>query len=408
MGASQTAYDRTQLDDDFFQDPHAIVRLLRGGGPVRPVTLPRGLAVWLVTGYADAKTLLADPSLSKDARKRPALFAAPLTVEGSEPTPFSEMLAAHMLNTDPPDHTRLRKLVNKAFTARTVASLRPRIEQIAADLLDDMAGSTEVDLLTAYAFPLPITVICELLGVPAADRESFRAWSTMVIAPTSADAAGQASQQMAGYLSELVARKREEPADDLLSGLVHVTDAGDQLSEPELISMAFLLLVAGHETTVNLIGNGLLALLRNPEQLAALRADPGLLPNAVEEFLRYDGPVNLATLRFTTEPVQVGDVEIPADEFVLISLHGANRDSERFDDPDRLDITRQTAGHLAFGHGIHYCVGAPLARLEGEIAISRLLERFPDLRLATEPEQLRWRQSTLVRALETLPLALRP
>ncbi|PRX48539.1 cytochrome P450 [Prauserella shujinwangii] len=393
-----------ELRPEFFQDAHAMSRLLRTEAPVRPVLMPRGLRAWLVTGYADAKALLADPRLSKDSERAQHVFERRLTATAVRSTPMSRSLAAHMLNTDPPDHTRLRKLVNKAFTARTVARLRPRIEEITDRLLDDMAGAGEADLLTALAFPLPITVICELLGVPDDARDDFRAWSNTMLDTATPEQLQEASGKMAAYLTELVARKRAEPTDDLLSALVHATDEGDALSEPELVSMAFLLLVAGHETTVNLIGNGVLALLRHPDQLAALRADPSLLPNAVEEFLRYDSPIHLATLRFTTEPVRVGDVEIPADEFVLISLLAANRDDDRFPDPDRLDVTRKAGGHLAFGHGIHFCVGAPLARLEAEVAVGRLLERFPALRLAAEPDTLRWRDSSLIHGLETLPV----
>jgi cytochrome P450 len=392
-----------KLDHDFFRDPHAAYAWLRTEAPVCPAIMPRGLRVWLVTSYADAKALLADPRLSKDNVRARELFQSRVTATGTG-SAFASSLAAHMLNTDPPDHTRLRKLVNKAFTARTVSRLRPRIEQIADELLDAVAATGEVDLLAALAFPLPITVICELLGVPAEDREKFRVWSNTIVSAALPEELQQASAALAAYLGALISAKRVGPTDDLLSGLVHVSDEGDQLSEVELISMAFLLLVAGHETTVNLIGNGMLALLRRPDQLAALRADPSLLPNAVEEFLRFEGPVNIATLRFTTEPVRVGAVEIPAEEFVMVSLLAANRDGERFAEPDTLDVTRQAGGHLAFGHGIHYCVGAPLARLEAEIAFGKLLSRFGRLELAGEPSLLSWRESTLMRGLQTLPV----
>ncbi|GAB2973252.1 cytochrome P450 [Amycolatopsis acidiphila] len=389
-----------RLDIDFIQDPHAAYERLRVEAPVRPAVMPRGLKVWLVTGYADAKAVLADPRLSKDNKRARQLFEA----NAGAGSAFSSSLAAHMLNLDPPDHTRLRKLVNKAFTARTISRLRPRIEEIADELLESIARAGRVDLLESYAFPLPITVICELLGIPSADRDDFRTWSNTIVSAATPEQLQRDSTALAGYLAELVAAKRAQPTEDLLSDLVHVSEAGDQLSEVELISMAFLLLVAGHETTVNLIGNGVRALLARPDQLAALRADPSLLAGAVEEFLRFDGPVNVATLRFTTEPVPVGDVVIPADQFVMVSLLGANRDGEKFADPDRLDITRPTGGHLAFGHGIHYCIGAPLARLEAEIAIGRLLARFGTIELDGEPAQLRWRDSTLMHGLETLPI----
>lgn len=392
-----------QLDTDFIQDPHAAYERLRVEAPVRPAVMPRGLKVWLVTGYADAKALLADPRLSKDNRRARELFQ----VKAGAESVFSSSLAAHMLNLDPPDHTRLRKLVNKAFTARTVSRLRPRIEEIADELIDRIAQAGRVDLLESYAFPLPITVICELLGIPAADRDNFRTWSNTIVSAATPEQLQRDSAALAAYLAELVASKRAQPTEDLLSDLVHVSEEGDQLSEVELLSMAFLLLVAGHETTVNLIANGVRALLDRPDQLAALRADPSLLPGAVEEFLRFDGPINVATLRFTTAPVQVGDVVIPADQFVMVSLLGANRDGEKFAEPDRLDITRPTGGHLAFGHGIHYCIGAPLARLEAEIAIGRLLARFGTIELDGEPAQLRWRDSTLMHGLETLPIRVR-
>ncbi|WP_020421854.1 cytochrome P450 [Amycolatopsis sp. ATCC 39116] len=398
-----------ELDDDIIQDPHALYRALREEGPVRPAIMPRGLRVWLVSGYAEAKALLADPRLSKDANRAQELFQMRLTATGGTggDDPSGSLLRHHMLNSDPPDHTRLRKLVNKAFTARTVAALRPRIEQITDELLDAVAARGRVDLLDAFAYPLPITVICELLGIPEEERGDFREWSNTLLNSGPADDFHDAARSMAGYLTALVAAKRAAPTQDLLSDLVHVSDEGDQLSPEELVAMAFLLLVAGHETTVNLIGNSVLALLRHPDQMAALRADPSLLPGAVEEFLRFEGPINIATLRFTVEPVPIGDVEIPANEFVMVSLVGANRDGERFPEPDRLDVTRPAGGHLAFGHGIHYCVGAPLARLEAEVALGRLLERFPVIELDGDPGELRWRESTLVHGLNTLPVVVR-
>ncbi|OZM70505.1 cytochrome P450 [Amycolatopsis antarctica] len=388
------------LDLDFSQDPHRLVASLRAEAPVRRVVLPRGLRAWLVTGYDDARAMLADPRLSKDSGRIGELFEQ----HGGRPAGYTDSLAEHMLNMDPPDHTRLRKLVNKAFTPRAVARLRPRVEEITGRLLDRIAEAGSVDLLGTFAFPLPITVISELLGVPEGDQDAFQKWSNVMVSVAPPEQARQASAAMADFLTRLVAVKRAEPGEDLLSDLVHATDDGESLSEVELVSMAFLLLVAGHETTVNLIGNGVLALLRDPAQLAALRGDPGLISGAVEEFLRYDGPVNLATLRFTTEPVEVGGTTVPAGEFVMVSLLAANRDAARFDEPEVLDITRPAGGHVAFGHGIHYCVGAPLARLEAEVAIGTLIRRFPDLRLDGEPAGLRWRASTLMHGLETLPV----
>jgi cytochrome P450 len=321
-----------------------------------------------------------------------------------------------MLNTDPPNHTRLRKLVSKAFTARRVAGLRPRVEAITASLLDAIearlaAGEETVDLIEAFAFPLPVTVICELLGVPPQDQAQFRQWSNAIVSsegePGSFRAAGEA---MYHYFTKLVAAKRARPADDMVSALAVARDAsergdsGDSLDERELIAMLFLLLVAGHETTTNLIASGTLALLSSPAELERLRSDPSLLPGAVEELLRYANPLNHATDRFTLEPVEIGGVTIPAREWVLCATSSANRDPGRFGDPDRLDVGRDAGGHVAFGHGIHYCLGAPLARLEGEVAFGALLSRFPGLSLAADPSALRWRPSSLIHGLETLPV----
>ena len=384
------------LGAEYFSDPYSVHARLRAQRPVARVIMPGGTPAWLVTGYAQARAALTDPRLLK-------------LPKGWRPDPDSLLasLDLHMLNLDPPDHERLRKLVNKAFTARRVQELRPRITAITAGLLDDMSTRREVDLLASFAFPLPITVICELLGVPVADRDQFRAWSATIVADTVSSEVFQAhATAMTGYFQALLAARRREPADDLLSALVAARDEEDRLSENELLSMAFLLLVAGHETTVNLIASGMLALLLNPGELARLRADPSLLNGAVEELLRYVNPVNNATFRFTSEPVQIGGVPIGPGEVVLVSLSGANRDPSRYADPDRLDLGRDSGGHLAFGHGIHYCLGAPLARLEAEIAFAGLLERFGSMTLAVPEDELRWRPSTLIHGLESLPVRL--
>jgi len=389
------------LGADYFQDPYAVHARLRARHPVTRAIMPGGAPVWLITGYAEARAALADPRLSKH-------------MPGWHPEPDSifASLDLHMLNSDPPDHERLRKLVNKAFTARRVERLRPRITAITAGLLDDMSAHRdrpEVDLLASFAFPLPITVICELLGVPTADRDDFRTWSATIVSDTSAPEVFQAhATAMIRYFTALLAAKRDEPRDDLLSALIAARDEGDRLSENELVSMAFLLLVAGHETTVNLIASGMLALLLNPAELARLRADPALIGSAVEELLRYVNPVNNATFRCAAEPVEIGGVRISRGDPVLVALSGANRDPARFGDPDRLDLGRDGAGHLAFGHGIHYCLGAPLARLEAEIAFSGLLARFGSIRLAVPATSLRWRPSTLIHGLESLPVRLAP
>lgn len=269
------------LDAEFIQDPYSLYQRLRVEAPVCEVVMPRGLKVWVVTRYADVRDALANPVLHKDLRPIHHLFKQHQTKPASSGD-FGSDLTAHMLNSDPPDHTRLRKLVAKAFTMRRVELMRPRIEEITEDLLNSMSG--EVDLVDEFAFLLPVTVICELLGVPQDDRDDFREWSTALVAPETAESVGAASMAMAAYLRNLIDTKRAAPTDDMLSALTQTQDDGDELTEVELVSMAFLLLVAGHETTVNLISNGVLALLRNPAQLAALQTDPALLPGAIEEF----------------------------------------------------------------------------------------------------------------------------
>jgi cytochrome P450 len=367
--------------------------------------MPDGMRAWLVTRYADVRAALADPRLCKDWRK----LMSPEADTSQWQSSAEAMLSVHMLNSDPPDHERLRRLVTKAFTTRRVERLRPRVEEITESLLDGIAARREIDLLESFAFPLPVTVISELLGVPASDRKAFRAWSGVVVSSAAKpEEVRSVADAMAGYFRSLLAAKRRSPADDLLSALIQAQDAGDRLSENELLSMVFLLLVAGHETTVNLIASGTLALLLNPASRAGLLADRSLLPGAVEELLRYVSPVNNATERFTTEQTEIGGTLIPAKQVVLVALSSANRDPARYASPDELDIEPGAAGHMAFGHGIHYCLGAPLARLEAEIAFGGLLNRFPAMTLAVSPESLRWRPSTLIRGLEALPVRLSP
>ncbi|MGM1058106.1 cytochrome P450 family protein [Saccharothrix sp. Mg75] len=396
------------LGEEYYADPHAFHARLREEGAATEIVTPRGSRAWLVTRYDEARVALADPRFSKDYEGFPEVVEKSRVVEGGDVVAFEEALSRHMLNMDPPDHTRLRKLVTKAFTARRVEQLRERVQEITDELLDAVPAGEPVDLVDALAFPLPITVICEMLDVPLDRRDEFREWSNVLVSggvePGDIEAAGKA---MGAYLYQLVEHKRANPGDDFFSALIHADEDGDRLDHLELISMAFLLLVAGHETTVNLIANGVHHLLRHPDQLAALRADPSLLAGAVEEVLRFESPVNQATLRYTTDDVELGDVVIPGDSLVLVSLLSANRDSGRFPDADRFDITRPGGGHLAFGHGIHFCLGAPLARLEGQIAIGTLVDRF-DVTPAADLDALPWRPGTLIRGLVRLPVNLTP
>jgi cytochrome P450 PksS len=324
-------------------------------------------------------------------------------------TPALALINQSLLSNDPPNHARLRALVSKAFTPRLIERLRPRIQRLADELLDVMALHGEADLIEAYAFPIPITVIAALLGVPAKDRDRFRTWtSTLTSAPPTAAAVQRLASVVddyVAYLRDLFEQRRRDPKDDLVTGLVQAEEAGDRLSEPELFSMASIILIAGHETTVSLIGVGTLRLLQHPDQLARLRADPELIRSAVEEILRHSGPVEAATERYAVDDVELGGVTIPRGELVLVTLASANRDAAHFPEPDALDLTRDTRQHLAFGHGIHYCLGAPLARLEGQIAIGALLQRFPNLRLASPAESLTWRPGLVLRGLDHLPVA---
>ncbi|MGA5519187.1 cytochrome P450 family protein [Streptomyces pseudogriseolus] len=390
--------DLAALGESFTRDPYPVYARLRAQGPVHRIRMPEGGApAWLVVGYEAGRAALTDPRLSKDWSK--ASPDLPLGAVSSGP---------HMLRADPPDHTRLRKLVAREFTTRRVEELTPRIQKTTDALLDRMLAAPDgrADLVEALSFPLPISVICELLGVPDLDRESFRTWSNDAIGASDPDVRRAAAASMAQYLATLVEGKRRQPGEDLMSALIHSADEdGDRLSPEELLGMAWLLLVAGHETTVNLISNGALALLTHPEQLAALRADPTLMDNAIEEMLRYDGPVETPTYRFTTEPVTIGDTVVPGGgELVLVALADADRDPARFPTPDRFDITRDARGHVAFGHGIHHCLGAPLARLEARIAFGTLLDRCPDLTLDIHPAAITWRPGMMIRGPQSLPV----
>ncbi|WDM17073.1 cytochrome P450 [Streptomyces lavenduligriseus] len=383
---------------ELFEDPYGVYGRLREEGPVHRITGTDGLPAWLVTRYDDVRQALADPRLSLDKRNA--------TQGGYRGMSLPPALDANLLNMDPPDHTRIRRMVSKAFTPRRVEALRVPVRRTADRLLDSLSGQDEVDLIAFYAAPLPIIVICDLLGVPQTRRADFRAWTDALVAPdpTRPERAREAVGGLLSFFTRLIADKRARPADDLLSALIAVRDQEDRLSEDELMSLAFLVLVAGYENTVHLIGNAVAALLAHPEQLAALRADAALLDRAIEELARYDGPVPLAIRRFPTEDIVIGGVTVPAGETVLLSLAAAHRDPRRFPDPDRLDIGRDAGGHLALGHGIHYCLGAPLARMETGIALTGLFDRFPGLSLAVPPHDLRRRPSMRSRGLLALPV----
>ncbi|WP_225805478.1 cytochrome P450 [Streptomyces sp. NK15101] len=398
---------------EFASDPYPAYAWLREHAPVHRTTLPSGVEAWLVTRYADARQALADQRLSKN----PAHHEESPHAKGKTGIPGERKaeLMTHLLNIDPPDHTRLRRLVSKAFTPRRVAEFTPRVQELTDRLIDSFVAKGSADLIHEFAFPLPIYAICDLLGVPAEDQDDFRDWAGMMIRHGGGPRGGVARsvKKMRGYLAELIHRKREEPGDDLISGLIRASDHGEHLTENEAAAMAFILLFAGFETTVNLIGNGVYQLLRHPGQRARLQAslaagETGLLETGVEELLRYDGPVEMATWRYATRALTIGGQEIPAGDPVLVVLAAADRDPERFDAPDTLDLARRDNQHLGYGHGIHYCLGAPLARLEGQTALATLLTRLPDLRLAADPAELRWRGGLIMRGLRTLPVEFSP
>jgi cytochrome P450 len=395
---------------DFFANAYATFAQMRENDPVfcQP-GLDGETPIWWVTRYEDAEAvLLDDERFVRDPRLAfpPEKLAA---FEADLPEAI-EWVESHMLNRDGGDHRRLRRLVSKAFTPKMIERLRPRIQEIADGLLDPVVAAGEMELVSTFAFPLPITVIAELLGVPASDRDQFREWSDAFVRPA-IDPEEQARfmesmGQFVAYLHALFETRRSEPGDDLISALVAVEDGGDTLSEKELTSMASLLIVAGHETTVSLIGNAMVALLTHPDQLALLEGDPSLLPRAVEELIRFDGPVERTLNRWAREDVELGGQTIRQGESVIVILGAADHDPERFDEPGELALTAErNARHLGFGRGSHFCLGAPLARLEAEIAISTLLRRLPGLRLAVPQQELRWRPVPLFRSLVSVPVA---
>ncbi|MFJ2233395.1 cytochrome P450 [Streptomyces sp. NPDC087859] len=355
---------------------------LRTQGPVHRVHVPGSGEAWMVVGWELARAALTDPRLANDIR-----YSASWESDGGH------ALGRNMLQSDPPQHTRLRRLVAGHFSAGRIGALGPRVEEIAGELISVLPRQGTVDIVGQYALPLPVTVICELLGVPAEERDGFHAWSNELVMPTSPEAAAAAGAALTACLTELTGR----------SGTLLGDLAGD-LDGEELLGMAFLLLVAGHETTVNLISATLHGLLSHPDQLALLRDDPGLTESAVEEALRHYSPVHTTAFRFAAEPLELAGVRIAAGDAVLVSLAAASRDPLRFPDPDRFDITRRTTGHLGFGHGLHHCLGAPLARMEAAVAVRLLLRHRPALAFATDPAELTWRSSTLLRGLAELPL----
>src|SRR6266478_4600873 len=387
------------MDAEFIANPYPTYHRLRAEDPVHH----NPLGFWVLTRYEDVLGALRDPRFAKEAIA--AFVAARFGIAPAG-------IGLSMLDRDPPDHTRLRGLVSTAFTPRVVEMLRPHIQRIVDGLLERVETAGSMDLIEDFAYPLPVIVICELLGVPVEDRDRFKQWGLDIargldaiwLPPDSEVAARSvvSRRALSDYFRDLISARRAAPRGDMLSALIAAEEAGDTLSEDELLATCILLLVAGHETTVNLIGNGTLALLRHTHELRRLRENPGLIASAVEELLRYDGPVQ-RTARIPSAAVAIGGLTIQAGEMVMPFIGAADRDPAHFPDPDRLDIARRDNRHVAFGLGIHFCLGAPLARLEGQIAINTLAQRLPKLALATDRPE--YRHSLTLRGLKTLPVA---
>jgi cytochrome P450 len=383
---------------NFTQNPYPAYAKIRENDPVYKMMFPDGQG-WLITRYEDAIEILKDPRVIKDFSK---LYGGSME--------YGSVFMHNMLFSDPPDHKRLRGLVQKAFTPQMISGMRDRIQEITNELLDEATDKTKMNLINDFAFPLPIIVICEILGVPSADRDKFRVWSNSLIEGTNGEHAAEMFQHMnefIQYLREWFEKVRNNPGNDLISQLIMAEEGGDQLTEREIYGVVSLLIIAGHETTVNLIGNSILALLEHPDQLNLLKSEPELIHSVIEESLRFNGPVEFSTSRWASEDMEFKGKLIRRGELLVIALNSANHDPDQFNDPEIFDITREKSPHLAFGKGIHLCLGAPLARLEGEIAIKSIIERFPDMKLDISIDALEWRPGMIVRGVKEIPLLLK-
>ncbi|MCE7002323.1 cytochrome P450 [Kibdelosporangium philippinense] len=397
-----SANGEVALGIELFADPKALFAKLGEPGPIHRVTLPDGMPAWLVTGNQEVRDALADPRLVRSVQAAAPELQKYLGLASDE-----FVLTRHILFADPPDHTRMRRLMSQAFTRGRVERLRPWVQEFTDSLLDEIVGAGKADLVQALALPLPIGVICEMLGVPFADRPEFEHRAEVITginASSDHDQVIESGRWFDEYTTQLIAARRKNPGEDLLTALLAAHDEGEKLSDLEVRSNVFLLLAAGFETTVNLIANGILALLSYPESLAKVRDNPDLMPGAIEEILRFDSPVSSITYRFATDYVKIGDVEIQPGEHVALSPPAANHDPAKFVRPEVFDIERGSNPHVSFGYSTHFCLGAPLARLEGDVAFSTVLRRLPDLKLAVPVEELTWKPSFIVHRLDHLPV----
>jgi cytochrome P450 len=403
-----------ELPKDFLAHPYEILAELRVEGPAHPVIFPHGAKVWLVTGYDEVRQLLSDPRVSKDGGRANELFArhSGMVVEEDETGSIgvNDELTQHMLNSDPPRHTRLRSLANQGLTLKRMAESRPRLEKMADDLLNALDdGRPVADLIAGYTQPLTIGTICDVLGVPKEDQALFHRWAAELVgAGHPPEVVEAASDSVIAYAKASIESKRLEPGDDMLSVLVQGKEGGDRLTSDELVGMFFLITMAGHVTSMHTLTNAIHSLLTHPRELAKLQADSSLIPGAVDELIRFDSGVAVGTFRFTVEDIELGDVVIPAGEILALSMNSAHRDASKYPDPDRLDLGRCPVGVLGFGHGTHYCIGAPLARIQLEVALTKLITRFPALRLAVDDDTLEWEAGALMRGLVRLPVSLTP
>ncbi|OEH91093.1 cytochrome P450 family protein [Bacillus solimangrovi] len=392
---------------EYQHNPYPTLEYFREHDPIHPFYVYLGdikANAWLITRYQDVLALFNHKYVTKDVINN-------LNEEEKKEWKYGsniELIFNNMLFKDPPDHSRLRTLVHKVFTPKMISELKNRIEQISIELIEKMKDKKNVDLLDDYAYPLPVTVISEMMGIPKEDRNKFRVWSKMItdISNNAEEVQKFESsiQEFMQYLEETIEKRKKVPSDDIISGLVIVEENGEMLSHNELLSMLLLLIVAGHETTVNLIGNGMLALLQHRDQLEKLRENPEYIKTAIEELLRFTNPVEFATERYAREDFIFHGNEIKKGDFLFLGLAAANRDPLQFANPNELDITRHPNKHLAFGHGIHACLGAPLARLEGQVAFQHLLEHFPNISLDVDDKEIIWRRSEIFRGLEALPI----
>ncbi|MEU3183404.1 cytochrome P450 [Streptomyces sp. NPDC006923] len=394
-GRCPVAHQPTEqlFDEGYFANPYPLYDRLREEGPAHKVTAPDGSTVWLVTRYADVRQGLADQRLARHPK---------YNRDGYTGIPLPDDLRVMLATTDPPHHTRLRSLINAAFTRRRIESLRSRVNEVVDGLLDDMAaGDGRADLVTALAAPLPITIICDLLGIPETERGTFRSYTDAIVG-TDAERSAQGCRDMVAFLKRMIALKRTEPDDALITGLIEARDQDDRLTESEMVGMGFMILIGGYDTTLSMISSGALALLRDPDRMAELRSHPERMTAAVEELLRFEAPVQNAIRRFATEDLVIGGVDIPAGSAVVLSIGSAGRDPRQYECPAQLDFERQETTHVSFGFGPHFCPGAQLGRMEVAVSLQKLIARFPEL--APADDSLRYRPGFTFRELSTLPV----